>query len=296
MLHRPLGHSSATLKDGQCVQVYPNVHLLGKLNLEIYHIRSILMKKLFRGPVISVTILTKNSQETLAKTLNSLKNFLEVIVYDTGSTDQTLTLARQFTNVKVIEGPFLGFGPTHNLASSKATYDWILSIDSDEVLSEALSEEILSLSLDPNTLYELQRHNFFNGKQILGCGGWHPDPVLRLYNRRSTSFSNDAVHEKLLHKHLGITSLSAPLLHTPYRTIDDFLHKMQLYSTLFASQHQGKKSSSALKALLHSYAAFCKSYFLKRGFLDGQEGLIISLYNAHTTFYKYLKLIPFKKQ
>lgn len=245
--------------------------------------------------MITVTILTKNCAKTLDPTLHSLKQFPEILVYDTGSCDQTVETAKKFPNVKVIEGPFEGFGPTHNKASSLATYDWILSIDSDEVLSPGLAEEILRLDLSPSSVYRINRHNFFNKKWIRYCGGWYPDPVIRIYNRQMTQFSEDVVHEKILHSHLRVSPLSSPLFHTPYRSIDDFLHKMQLYSTLFAEQHRGKKQVSLKTAFIHSLCAFFKSYILKKGFLGGREGFIISLYNGHTTFYKYLKLLELNK-
>jgi len=244
----------------------------------------------YRHRVITAIILTKNSSATLAKTLESLAAFPEVIIYDTGSEDDTLNIAKQFPYVRIETGPFIGFGPTHNAAALKASHDWILSIDSDEVVSKELSEEIRALLLDPRAVYKIPRHNFFNEKEIKGCSGWYPDPVIRLYHRKSTHFSCDSVHEKIVSSHMKCIPLSSPLLHTPYRKIEDFLHKMQFYSTLFAEQHRGKKKGSLFQAILHSYAAFFKSYFLKKGFLLGKEGFIISMYNAHVAFYKYLKL------
>ena len=246
--------------------------------------------------MITVTILTKNCEETLPATLDSLKDFPEVIVYDTGSTDKTPEIAARYANVKWIQGTFDGFGPTHNQASARATYDWILSIDSDEVLTPELSKELLSRKLDPRSIYCLNRHNFFNGKWIRGCAGWYPDPVRRLYNRKETLFSDDEVHEKvILRPGMQEIPLSPPLLHTPYRSLSDFLPKMQHYSTLFAKQYQGKKSSSLFKAIAHAAAAFTKSYFFKRGILAGKEGFIISAYYGHTAFYKYLKLAEANK-
>jgi glycosyltransferase involved in cell wall biosynthesis len=244
--------------------------------------------------MISVTVLTKNSQETITLALNSLQKFPEVILYDSGSTDSTLAIAAQFPNVKIIRGKFLGFGSTHNTASALASHDWVLSIDSDEALTPELAEEILNLTLDPQTVYQIFRHNYFNGKWMRYCGGWYPDPVIRLYNRTATRFSHDAVHEKVLSQGMTLTSLSSPLLHTPYRSIEDFLAKMQSYSTLFAKQHQGKKSSLP-KAIAHGCFAFLKSYVLKKGFLGGKEGFIISLYNGQTTYYKYLKLMQMNR-
>ena len=97
--------------------------------------------------MISVTILTKNSAETIAKTLESCRTFPEVLVCDTGSSDETLEIAKHYPNVRIVEKPFRGFGPSHNSAVTEASHDWILSIDSDEVFSKELVEEIHELSL-----------------------------------------------------------------------------------------------------------------------------------------------------
>ncbi|HSX03413.1 MAG TPA: glycosyltransferase family 2 protein [Rhabdochlamydiaceae bacterium] len=240
--------------------------------------------------MISVTILTKNSRRTLQKTLESVRSFSEVVILDTGSTDQTLFLAKEYLNTKIYTSPFLGFGALHNEAAHLATHDWILSLDSDEVLTAELIEEIQGLVLDPTCVYSIERHNFFNGKRIKWCGGWHPDRVVRLFHRKSACFSDDQVHEKVITQHLKEISLQSPLLHTPYLEIADFLDKMQHYTTLFADQEKRKKKVSVFKALYHSFYAFAKSYIFKRGFLGGKEGFIISMYNGHSTFYKYLKL------
>lgn len=240
--------------------------------------------------MITVTILTKNSAQTLGATLDSLQHFPEVIILDSGSTDSTLQIAKKYTNVKIFERPFCGFGAMHNLASSLATYDWIFSVDSDEVVTPELAKELLSLSLQSSHVYSLLRTNFFHGKKITFCSGWYPDWVVRLYNRTTTSFTSDKVHEKIQTKDLSITKLKETLYHTPYRSVDDFLSKMQHYSTLFAEQNKGRIPSSLTKAIFHSLFAFCKSYFFKRGFLGGEEGFIISFYNAEVTYYKYLKL------
>ncbi len=240
--------------------------------------------------MITVTILAKNSAKTLGATLDSLKGFPEVLVCDTGSLDDTVKIASSYPNTKVHFLPFEGFGPTHNKASALASYDWILSIDSDETLTENLAQEILSLKLESDVVYAIERSNFFRNKHIRCCSGWYPNWVLRLYNRKTTSFSEDMVHEKLLMKGLKTQKLQNKLLHTPYQGIEDFLTKMQTYSTLFATMNAGKKSSSTAKALLHASFAFVKSYLFKRGFMGGSEGLIISLYSAHVAWYKYLKL------
>lgn len=240
--------------------------------------------------MLSITILTKNSASTLEATLDSLRSFPEVILLDTGSTDQTLEIARTFPNVKIFNRSFQGFGPTHNEASSLASYDWIFSLDSDEVVSPELIQEIKGLSLDSKSVYQIQRNNYFNHKHIRCCSGWYPDPVVRIYNRNDTRFSDAQVHERILSEGLFILKLHSPIRHTPYRTIEDFLAKMQTYSTLFAEQNKHQKKSSLCHALVHGLFAFIKSYILKRGFLGGREGFIISKYNGQVTYYKYLKL------
>lgn len=239
--------------------------------------------------MISATILTKNSEKTLRKTLDSLEKFAEVIVLDSGSSDSTLTIAKEYPNVVTFTSPFLGFGPMHNYAAKLASNDWILSIDSDEVLTSGLIDELLSLPLEPSKIYSIQRHNYFNGKHIKYCAGWHPDWVLRLYNQKETRFSDDLVHEKILKGDLTIQKLKSPLDHVPIREIGDFLSKMQHYSSLFAEQNADQKGSF-FQALLHGWYAFTKSYLFKRGILAGKEGFVISMYSGHTAFYKYLKL------
>ena len=119
--------------------------------------------------MISAIVLTKNSAKTLEATLRSLSPFADVVVYDTGSEDDTLQIARTFPYVRIEQGPFLGFGATHNEAAKRALFDWILSIDSDEVVSQQLCQEILSLSLDPRAVYQIYRRNFFNGKETCIC-------------------------------------------------------------------------------------------------------------------------------
>lgn len=238
---------------------------------------------------ISVTILTKNSETYLREVLLSLRAFDEIVLYDNGSEDNTLTIASQFSNVKIYQGIFKGFGPTHNYASSLASHDWILSIDSDEIVTPALADEIMHLSLNENAVYSCPRHNEYKGKWIKWCG-WYPDRQYRLYNRKQTCFTDALVHEAIKTERLQIIELTSPLRHYSYSSVADFLDKMQTYSTLFAKQNEGRRSSSLGKAVLHGIAAFFKSYIIKRGFLGGTEGFEISVYNANTAFYKYLKL------
>lgn len=239
--------------------------------------------------MISVTVLTKNSAKHLEEVLSALRSFDEVLIFDNGSSDESLQIAAQFKNVRIEKGTFDGFGPTHNKASRLAKHDWIFSVDSDEVPTAALVEEIVSRDLDARCVYSIPRHNEFNGKWIRWCG-WSPDRVIRIYNKTATKFTDAMVHEGVQCEGMEVVELKEPLRHYSYDTIADFLTKMQSYSTLFAKQHAGKRSSSPLKAVGHAFYTFWKCYLFKRGFMGGYEGFLISAYNAHTAFYKYLKL------
>jgi len=239
--------------------------------------------------VISVTVLAKNSQKYLKEVLQSLEAFGEVLLYDTGSTDDTIAIAKTFPNVRVVEAAFVGFGPTHNNASATAKYDWIFSIDSDEIVSPELVEELKTVECKPVAVYSFPRHNYFNGKFIQWCG-WYPDRQTRIYNKTKTRFSDAMVHEAIISEGMIHQLCNGPLIHYSYDSIADFLSKMQSYSSLFAAQNCGKKKSSLFKALTHAWFAFFKSYIIKRGFMGGYEGFVISAYNGHTAYYKYLKL------
>lgn len=239
--------------------------------------------------MISVTILTKSNERYMNEVLSALQSFDEVLIYDNGSTDQTLAIARKYPNVTIVEGPFLGFGITHNRVSALAKHDWILSIDSDEILTPELTAEIHKTNLDPEYVYSFPRKNYFNGTFIKGCG-WYPDRQYRLYNRTRTRFTDAHVHEQIIVDKMRHAPLKSPIKHYSYNTIHDFLQKMQSYSDLFAKQNCGLVSSSPAKAVRHGLFAFLKSYIIKRGILGGYEGFLISAYNGHTAFYKYMKL------
>ncbi len=242
-------------------------------------------------PKISATILTKNSAARLDEVLSALAWCDEIVVLDTGSSDQTVAIAALKPNVSLhhLDGAFPGFGPAHQQAVELARNDWILSIDSDEVVSDQLATEIAQLTLDPSTIYSMPFENHFNGRFITSCG-WHPDRHERLFNRKMTNFCSSQVHEKVQAAHLSVQHLRHPVHHYSYESVDDFLRKMRAYSQLFAVQSTGHKSSSPLKAVLHSLWAFVKSYIFQRGFVQGYEGLVISVYKAHTVFWKYLLL------
>ena len=242
-------------------------------------------------PPISAVILTKNSAALLRDVLNALRWCDEVVVFDTGSTDDTVEIARQRTRVSVhrMTGSFPGFGKARRQAIALARHDWILSIDSDEVVTPELAGEIRRLPFDPRTVYAIPFHNYFNGRRITTCG-WDPDRHERLFNRTATNFCESELHEKVQTVKLEVQRLRHPIRHYSYGSLSDFLHKMKAYSQLFAEQHAGRKTSGVGTAVTRSLWAFGKSYVLQRGCLQGSEGFVISVYKAQIVFWKYLLL------
>ncbi len=243
---------------------------------------------------ISVTMLTKNSSRYLDEVLQSLNCFDEVVVLDNGSMDNTLEIAASFDNVKIFENDFIGFGPLKTLAASYAANDWILSIDSDELLTPDLAEEIRCLTLDDSCIYSIPRDNYYNRK-LMRCCGWEGDSVNRLYQKKKTRFSDNQVHESLVEDSVRVVSLKNSLIHYSFNDAEELIDKMQHYSTLYAMDFKGKKSASPLKAFSRGVFAFFKYYFLQKGFLNGASGLLISMSNANGVFYKYMKLYELNK-
>lgn len=239
---------------------------------------------------ISVTLLTRNSRLYLRECLESLAEFDEVVVLDNGSTDDTMEIAATFPNVAIHRHPFNGFGPLRNLAAKLARNDWIFRLDSDEVATPGLVEEIRSLALDPRTVYDIPRENYYNRK-LVTCCGWYPDSVLRLYNRSATSFDDKLVHENIvIGEGMSRARLKGFIRHYAYRNASELVRKMHQYAELWASENAGRKRGSPTKAISRAVGSFLKHYFLQRGFLHGYVGLLISGTNAAGVFFKYMML------
>jgi len=238
--------------------------------------------------MLSVVIIVKNGVATISKCLESLRMFSDVVVFDNGSTDDTASIASSYPNVNLVKGEFTGFGPTKNAAASFAKNDWILSLDADEILNEAIVREIMGLEFQQETVYLLLRKNFYKMTEIAHC--WGADEIVRIYNRKSTSYNESYVHEHVLTNKLKIEKLTNSFSHYPYPSITEFILKADRYSTLFANDNVGKKSSSPTKAFFNGLYSFFRTYIVKRGFLDGYAGLIIAFSHMVTNFYKYIKL------
>ncbi len=243
---------------------------------------------------ISCVLIVKNGQSTIRQVLESLQSFSDVVIYNNHSTDDTVKIASGFQNTRIINGDFFGFGPTKNEAAVFAKNEWVLSLDADEVLGSLFLDNLSKLHLENSTVFTLHRTNYYKYKQIKHC--WSEDKTVRLYNKNKTSFTNNKVHEKIITNGLRIENIDGPVKHFPYSTMTDFILKIDRYSTLFAEDNVGKKSSSPLKAILNSKYSFIKTYIFKRGFLDGYAGFVIAFSHMATNFYKYMKLYEMNQE
>ncbi|HEV2110925.1 MAG TPA: glycosyltransferase family 2 protein [Gammaproteobacteria bacterium] len=236
---------------------------------------------------ISVVLMVRDAEATLAATLNALSRFAEVVIYDNGSQDKTLEIAARYPNVRIHRGSFQGFGPTRNRAAAAAVHDWVFSIDADEVPDEALLSDMGALALDqPAAVYEVERQNWLLGRRVRHAG-WGSQWLTRLYHRGQHRFTEVVVHEKVELKP-GETplKLKGTLRHTAMRDAGDFLVKMHRYTMLKAGESDRTYHPAVI--LLKSFWAFIRSYILRLGLLDGWRGLLISVSEANGVFYKYM--------
>lgn len=244
---------------------------------------------------VSAVMIVKNGARTIRRTLESLRDFDDVVVYDNGSTDGTLDIAKEFSNINLIEGNFDGFGTTKNRAAGFAKHDWILIIDSDEVVDKELLHALKTKALDSKSIYIVNFLAYYKEIQIKHCG-WNNQKIRRLYNKTVTRFNDNAVHENIIDEGMKKEAIEGNMKHYSYMSISDFIVKVDRYSTLFAQDNVGKKFPSPAKAFFNGLYSFFRTYILKRGFLDGYAGLIISFSHMATNFYKYIKLYEMNRE
>lgn len=242
-------------------------------------------------PTLGVAIITKNAQAHLAACLSSVQWADQIVIVDSGSTDNTLQIAALFGATVHQTSDWPGFGPQKNRALKLMTTDWILVLDADEVLSTELIDHIQdSIQQATSDVYQLSRLSNYCGRWMKHSG-WYPDHLPRLFKRGSASFSEDLVHERLIYQGAAPV-LNGDLLHYSFDTLDDVLDKINRYSIAGAIQrHQRGQRSGLSKAIYKGLWAFIRTYVLQRGFLDGREGFILAVSNAEGTYYRYLKLM-----
>jgi glycosyltransferase involved in cell wall biosynthesis len=241
-------------------------------------------------PQLSVTIITKNEAHNLPDALASVAWADEILVVDSGSTDETVAVARRFTD-RVVSLDWRGYGEQKNHAASLAAHDWIMSLDADERVSEPLATEIQRLlSGAPGARgYRIPRLSHYLGRWIRGTD-WYPDYQLRLYDRRHARWVTRAVHESV-EVDGPVRTLSADLTHHPYRDIAHHLETIDRYTTLAAQQldEDGRRAGLG-QLLVHPALAFLRNYILRRGIVIGRAGLIVSILNSYYVFLKFAKL------
>lgn len=239
-------------------------------------------------PRISSITITKNSGLHIGACLDSLAFCDERIVVDSGSTDETVRIARE-KGAKVVHQDWLGFGPQKNFALTLTSGDWILWLDSDEAVSPELAASIKAAAERGDADgYEMSRLSSFCGRPMRHSG-WHPDYVLRLFRRGKGRFSTRAIHEQV---ELGgtVKRLSGLIIHHPVLRLEDALRRADSYSTLGAEDMVASgRRVWFVTGIMRGLFAFIRTYVLRAGFLDGREGFLLAVANAEGTYYRYMK-------
>src|SRR5574337_988777 len=236
---------------------------------------------------LTATIITHNEEKTIQACLESLTWVKEIVVVDSGSSDRTVEICRGYTD-KVFRKPWVGFIEQKNFAISLATYDWILNIDADERVPEELRHTIeRELSAPRYDGYRIARRNYFLGRWMRH-GGWYPDRVLRLFDRRKGRFGGVNPHDKVVISDGSTGILEGYLVHLTYRDFSQYLRKQDWYTGISAEErvargrHPGSVTGAEL--VVRALVKFAQAYLLKRGFLDGVPGLIGALGAAYCNF------------
>ena len=245
---------------------------------------------------LSVVIVTLNEEKNLPRTLQSLRELkesmleIEVLVLDSGSTDQTKLIAKQ-SGAKFVIQKWLGYSKQKNHALTITTGNWLLFLDADEELSGELAREIARVirSSDTSKAYALKRKTFYLGRLLNYA--WYPDVKTRLVNRDSNpEWVGEIVHEDLVLKNSGVSiiTLESPLIHYSYRNITHHFEKTLNYAKLSAEEYSKRNRKFRYWNLfINPLIAFFRLYFLRQGFRDGFPGLIAGFSTFFYTFLKY---------
>ncbi|MDY0152346.1 MAG: glycosyltransferase family 2 protein [Candidatus Cloacimonas sp.] len=242
-------------------------------------------------PKLSCVLIVKNEAHNIARCLNALGWANEIIVLDTGSTDNTAELCKNLGAKLFYLDNWEGFGKAKQAAVELAQYPWVLSIDADEVVSPELQQAIQTTinKADSYVGYRIKRSTWFITRWIKHCG-WDKDYPLRLFRKDSGAFTPDLVHESIkVSGRVGI--LQEPLLHYSYPSLEQHQTRLIFYGRLWAEEQQRKgKQSSISSAIFHSIWKFISMYFWQKGWLDGKAGLLLSISSAFSVYYKHVRL------
>ena len=240
---------------------------------------------------LSVCIICHNEAQNIKRCLGSLKRVHEIIVVDSMSTDRTVEIAQRYTD-RIFQRPWPGYMEQKNFALHQASGDWILSLDADEAVSDALWDEIWAEVAKPDALdgYRMPRRSFYQGRWI-NHSGYYPDRQLRLFRREKGRWVGGRVHERMA---VGgrIGDFKQDLLHYPYGgRISGQLKTVNDFSTLLAKDMYDRGKRFHLMLLFsRPFFKFLEVYVLKQGFRDGLAGFIIAVSDAYAMFVRYVKL------
>ena len=242
---------------------------------------------------VSVAIITKNEDRNIKDALESVRDFDDIVVVDAFSSDNTAEVCREYTE-RVYEQEWQGFAAQKQTAIDHAKNDWVLILDSDERVTQELKQEIMK-KVNENTLsgFYIPRKNFFLGKWIRHSGWW-PDHTLRLFRKDFSRMEPRAVHEKV-NVNGAVGYINAPFEHYTYRTISEYIGKMDNYASLSAEELGDRGFISAFISMLFSpLVVFMKMYLVRQGFRDGMHGLVLAVLYSFYTFLKYAKVLERK--
>lgn len=236
---------------------------------------------------VSVIIITKNEEKNIAECLESVKWADEIIVVDSGSTDNTVEIAQKFTD-KVIFNEWKGYAEQKSFALQLAKNNWVLSLDADERVTDNLKIEIINTDENIADGFNIKRDNYFLGKLIRGCG-WGNDYQLRLFKKSKTTLTKRLVHEGFVVEG-RIDKLDNALKHYSYHNFKDAFDKINYYSTLEAIEKQHRKNVNVFTILSTPVIAFLQHFFFRKGYIDGFYGVLVSLLHSYTKLQVQLKI------
>ncbi|HVO66404.1 MAG TPA: glycosyltransferase family 2 protein [Syntrophales bacterium] len=246
---------------------------------------------------LSVAIITKNEAESLPDCLRSVSFAEQIVVVDSGSTDETVRIASDF-GCEVFSEPWRGFGPQKQFAIDRCKSPWILVLDADERIPKDTAQAIKTLILSPSTAavgFSFPRKNFFQGKWIRHAGWW-PDRVIRLFQKEKGRMTKAKVHESV-EVDGRVEPLTYPMEHYTESRLSQILVKIDQYSTFGAEEaFNGGKTASIWSAVFRAKLAFFYNYVLRLGFLDGSQGFTLAVTDAVNKFFKYAKLAELSRQ
>lgn len=237
-----------------------------------------------------MVIVTKDEERNIREALESVREFEDIVVVDAFSSDGTVDICREYTS-RVYRQEWMGYARQKQAAVDRAERPWVLILDADERVTPELKMEIsekIGGQEGAFSGYYLPRKSFFLGRWMRHSGWW-PDYILRLFRKDAAHIEPREVHEKVM-VNGAAGYLKGALEHYTYRTVSDFMRKMENYSTLSAREMGDKKAAPLISMVLNPFAVFIKMFFLRQGFRDGMHGFVLAgLYSVYT-FLKYAKI------